>query len=226
VSSISPYDEALSIIKQHPGTGGAGGLAKLVLSLYNSDCGFSFAECVGSLDDRLTSVALRMVQDYAAHGESDDLRAAGKIISTDLYPELWEMSMAMRDAREATRRRWQQEEQDREAAEIEADESSFLSDAGRRSVPVTAADEMIQGDEGDEEKVSAYYFRAGNWHNKKLPLDQVRAAVRSRGTGFIYCRAESSTWLGVPLDDRLYYVYPDYDARERYLEANPQNRSA
>lgn len=226
MSSISPYDEALSIIKQHSGTSGAGGLAKLVLSLYNSDCGFSFAECVGSLDDRLTGVALRMVQDYATRGETDDLRAAGKIIATDLYPALWEMSMAMRDAREATRRRWQQEEQDREAAEIVAAEKSFLSDASQRSVPAAAADEMIQGDEHNEGKVSAYYYAAGQWRVEILQLDLVRAAARERGTGFIYCAAESSSWLGVPLNDRLYYVYPDYDARERYLEANPQKCSA
>lgn len=221
MSSISPYDEALNVIKQHQGTGGAAGLAKLVLSLYNSDCGFSFAECVGSLDGRLTGIALRMIQDFTTHGETDDLRAAGKVIATDLYPGLWEMSMAMRDAREATRRRWQQEEQEREAAEIVAAEKAFLSDASRRSVPADAADEMIQGDEHDEGKVGAYYFAAGNWQHKQLQLDHVRAAVRERGTGFIYCAAESSTWLGVLLDDRLYYVYPDYEARERYQESCP-----
>jgi hypothetical protein len=65
MSPITPYDEALQFIKQDPGTGGASSLAKLVLSLYNDMCGYSFAECVGNLDDRLTSVALRMVKDYA-----------------------------------------------------------------------------------------------------------------------------------------------------------------
>lgn len=216
--SISPYDEALQFIKRNPGTGGAGRMAKLVLSLYNSDCSYSFAECVSGLDSELTDVALRMVRDYAARGETDDLLAAGKILADDLYPGLWEMGMAMRDARAETRRRWEREEQDREAAKIKEAESAFLSDASKRTVPPAAADEMILADEGNEGRVSAYYFAAGTWQRKQLQLDQVRAAVRERGTGFIYCGAECSTWLGVFLEDRLYYVCPDYDARERYLE--------
>jgi hypothetical protein len=96
MSLISPYDEALRIIRQHPGTSGAGGLAKLLVSLYNDQCSFSFAECVRVLDDRLTAVAVRMVQDYAVRGETEDLRNAGKIIVNDLYPGLWEMGIAMR----------------------------------------------------------------------------------------------------------------------------------
>jgi len=216
---VSPYDEALQFIKQHPGTGGAGSMAKLVLSLYNSNCSYSFAECVSNLDGHLTSVALRMVKDYADRGETADLLAAGKIVADDLYPGLWEMGMAMRDAREATRRRWQQEEQDREAADIVAKEQAFLSDASRRSLPADAVDEMIQGD--DEGNVSAYYFARGNWQSKKLQLDQVQEAARAHGAGFIYCGAECSTWLGVAMDNRLYYVCPDFDARERYFEANP-----
>lgn len=64
MSSISPYGEALLIIKQHPGTSGAAGLAKLVLSLYNATCGYAFRECVDSLDDRLTALSLRLVQHY------------------------------------------------------------------------------------------------------------------------------------------------------------------
>jgi hypothetical protein len=107
MSSISPYDEALQFIKQNPGTGGAGSLAKLVLSLYNQICGYSFAECIGNLDANLTAVALRMVKDYAQRGETEDLRAAGKIIADDLYPGLWEMSLAMNEARAATRAKWE-----------------------------------------------------------------------------------------------------------------------
>ena len=217
MNAVSPYNEALGIIRQHPGTGGAGSLAKLLLSLYNDLCGYSVAECLGNLDGRLSAVALRMIQDYAARGETEDLRAAGKVIANELYPGLWEMGLAMRDAREATRQRWQREEQDRETAEVVAAEKEFLADAGRRSIPPAAAEQMIQADAGDDGKISAYYFVAGSWQNKKLQLDQVLAAVRERGTGFIYCAAESSNWLGIALDDRLYYVYPDYDAREEYL---------
>jgi len=48
MGSISPYDEALQFIQRNPETGGALGLAKLILSLYNDLCGYSFAECVAA----------------------------------------------------------------------------------------------------------------------------------------------------------------------------------
>jgi hypothetical protein len=214
------YIEAFEAIKQNPGTGSSTSLAKLVLSLYNQQCSYSFAECIGNLDAKLTALALRMVADYAQSGETQELRDVGTELCNDLYPHLWEMGQAMQAAREDTRRKWQQEEQDREANAITVAEREFISDAGRRSVPPVAADEMILADDDKEGMVSAYYF-AGDWRLKKLNLDQVRAAVRERGTGFIYCAAESSYWLGISLDDKLYYICPEYDARERYLEANP-----
>ncbi|MFC5550344.1 hypothetical protein [Massilia aerilata] len=215
MNAISPYDEALLIIRQNPGTGGAGGLAKLLLSLYNDQCGFSFAECAGGLDQRLTGVALRMVQDYAARGETEDLRSAGKILAEDLYPGLWEMGVAMRDAREAVRQRWKREELERESAKIAEAEKAFLSGVGRRTVPSAIAEEMIMPENGT---VSAYYYLAGDWHNKELPLERVSASIRENGTGFMNCDPESGYMLGVPLDGRLYYVQTDYDVRERYLD--------
>lgn len=215
MSSISPYDEALLIIRQHPGTSGAGGLAKLLLSLYNDQCGFSFGECVSGLDDRLTGVALRMVQDYAARGETEDLRGAGKILADELYPGLWEMGEAMRDAREAVRQRWKREELERESAEIADAEKAFLSGTGRRTVPPAVAEEMLMPENGT---VSAYYYSAGAWRDRELPLDQVRASIRENGTGFINCNPESGSMLGVPLDGKLYYLHMDYDVRERYLD--------
>jgi hypothetical protein len=216
MSSVTPYDEALRIIKQHPGTSGAGGLAKLLLSLYNGMCGYSFAECVGSLDDRLTSVALRMVQDYATHGETDDLRAAGKIIADDLYPGLWEMSLAMHEAREATRQRWEREDQEREAAKIDEAEKVFIGNADRRDIPPETAVEMLASEDG---KIDSYYYSAGDWRHKVLMLDQVTAAIRQKGTGFINWNPEASYMLGVIYDERLYYVHSDYDLRETYLES-------
>lgn len=219
MSSFSPYDEALLIIRQHPGTSGAGGLAKLLLSLYNDLCGFSFAECVSGLDDRLTGVALRMVQDYARRGETEDLRAAGKILVDDLYPGLWEMGIAMREAREAVRQRWKREEQDREAAEIAAAEKEFMARAELRAIPPGVADELLASEDSN---TYAYYYQSFEWRDKELSLEKVRAAVREHGTGFMKCYPDSGYMLGVILDGRVYYVHSDYDARERYLESIQQ----
>jgi hypothetical protein len=214
MSSVTPYDEALRIIRQHPGTSGASGLAKLLLSLYNSMCGYSFAECVSSLDDRLTNLALRMVQDYAANGETADLIAAGKIIADDLYPGLWEASVAMHEAREATYERWKQEEREREAAETTDAENAFIANVDRRDIPPETAIEMLVS---EESKVDASYYSYGNWRNKVLTLDEVTAAIREKGTGFTNWNPESSSMLGVICEGRLYYVHADYDVRETYL---------
>lgn len=57
----NPYREALLWTQQHPGTGSANSMAKLILSLWNEDCGYSFRECIGNLDGNLTRLAVRMV---------------------------------------------------------------------------------------------------------------------------------------------------------------------
>lgn len=95
MNNSNPYAEALVFIQRNPGTGGASSLAKLVLSLYNSLCGYSFAECVGNLDQRLSDLAIRMVTNYSVHGETEALREVGKLLSDDMYPGLWEMGVAM-----------------------------------------------------------------------------------------------------------------------------------
>ncbi|MCB2762498.1 hypothetical protein KQ899_15965, partial [Listeria monocytogenes] len=79
------------------------------------------------------------IDNYAAHGETEDLQAAGKILADDLYPGLWEMGVAMSHARETTRRRWKEEEAAREAAEIAEAEKAFMSDAKRRAIPAAVA---------------------------------------------------------------------------------------
>jgi hypothetical protein len=38
----TPYAEALQLIQEHPTTGSAVGLAKLILSLWNDDCGYFY----------------------------------------------------------------------------------------------------------------------------------------------------------------------------------------
>lgn len=74
--TIRPCWKSVSI----PGRAVLAALPSCFFSLYNEQCGFSFGECVSGLDDRLTGVALRMVQDYSARGETEDLRSAGKIL--------------------------------------------------------------------------------------------------------------------------------------------------
>lgn len=214
MSVVSPYDEALQFIKQNPGTGGAYSLSKLILSLYNHIAGFSFAECVGNLDDRLTGVALRMVQDYATRGETEDLRTAGKIIHDDLYPRLWEMSIAMRDAREALRKKWEAEERQAELDALDAAEAALFTDPAKL-VPADAAKGMLE--QGDSQY--AYYHRLGDWRDTKLSRDAVCAAIDlAGGAELSHNCPENGQSLAVRIDQRIYYVSADYEAREAYLE--------
>lgn len=213
--SISAYDEALQFIKQNPGTGGAGSLAKLVLSLYNDLCGFSFAECVGNLDDRLTQIALRMVQDYAAHGETADLLAAGKMIADDLYPRLWEMGLAMRDARQATREKWQADERKAELDALTAAEAALFTDPSKL-IPASAAKELLD----ESETLYAHYHVSGDWrHTTSLTLDRVRTAIDEMGGSELSHNCpDGSSMLVVRIAGQIYYVSTDYDAREAYLD--------
>lgn len=55
-----------------------------------------------------------MVREYAAHGETDELRQAGEWVYSD-FPRLVELSDAMADARAVVRQDWerQREEENR-----------------------------------------------------------------------------------------------------------------
>lgn len=101
----TPYKEALHWIKRHPGTGSATSLAKLILSLWNEDCSFSFRECVSNLDGNLSDLAIRLVTHFNDHGEDSELVATGHEVC-DLYPRLWAMSEAMMHARRTLREEW------------------------------------------------------------------------------------------------------------------------
>jgi hypothetical protein len=85
----SPYHEALNWIRKHPGTGSTISLAKLILSLWNAECGFSFRECIHNLDDERTALALRIVTHFAAHGKDADLVTVGHAVCKEC-PRLWE----------------------------------------------------------------------------------------------------------------------------------------
>lgn len=99
ISAPSPYHEALYMIELHPGTGSAASLAKLILSLYNRICSYSYAECIGNLDSRNIDLALRVVTHFTQHGEDDALREIGQALASTTYKHLWGMGEAMAKAR-------------------------------------------------------------------------------------------------------------------------------
>ena len=112
---MTPYAEALHWIERHPDTGSGVGLAKLILSLWNTDCGFGFRECVGALDDDRSALALRVVQHFTMVGEDAELIEVGHAVCKAL-PRLWEASRAMQQARSELRDRWYREEREAEEA--------------------------------------------------------------------------------------------------------------
>jgi hypothetical protein len=105
---MSPYHEALAWIRKHPGTGSAASLAKLILSLWNWECCFSFRECIHNLDDERTALALRLVAHFAAEGEDPDLVAVGHEVCRE-YPRLWKLGQAADQAKQALRAAWDKE---------------------------------------------------------------------------------------------------------------------
>lgn len=114
---MSPYQGALAHIEKHPGTGSAQRLAKLLLSLWNGeDCGFSFRECIEGLDDERLHIALGCVTWFAQHGEDEELCAVGDRVY-GLYPRLWDLGQAARDAKAALRAKWDEEWERKIAAE-------------------------------------------------------------------------------------------------------------
>ena len=101
----NPYQPAVDWIKRSPGTGGSNGLAKLILSLWNNNCAFSFRECVRSFDDTRSEWAAKIIIHFLQHGEDAYLKRAGKEVY-DLCPYIWDWGYAGGEAR----RSWDREE--------------------------------------------------------------------------------------------------------------------
>lgn len=101
----NPYLAGLDLVKQHSGTSGQIALAKCILSLYNAYHAFSIGEILGPLDQRYTSVVLDMINEYARHGETQELRQAGEWVYSN-FPRLIELSKAMGEARAEVRNEW------------------------------------------------------------------------------------------------------------------------
>lgn len=104
----NPYIAGLELVKKHHGTSGQGALAKCILSLYNREHAFSIGEILGPLDTDYTQAVLAMVNEYANHGETAELRKAGKYVYEN-FAGLVELSQAMSDARSNVRRHWEDE---------------------------------------------------------------------------------------------------------------------
>lgn len=108
MATQNPYLAGLELVKIHHGTSGQAALAKCILSLYNDVHSYSIGEILSPLDSRYTAVVMAMLQEYARHGETEELRQAGKWCA-DNFPGLLEMSQAMYAARAEVRRRWDDE---------------------------------------------------------------------------------------------------------------------
>lgn len=107
-SKPSPYQEALTWIESHPTTGSARSLAKLILSLWNDDCCYSFRECIDNLDAERTAIALRAAAHFARIGEDAELVKIGHTVC-DSYPGLWELAAAANKGKDEKRREWEEE---------------------------------------------------------------------------------------------------------------------
>ncbi len=110
----NPYLAGLDLVKRYSGTSGRAALAKCILSLYNCEHAFSMGEILGSLDTIYTKTVLAMVNEYANHGETEELRQAGEYVYEN-FPRLIEISGAMANARAEVRQEWdrQREEESR-----------------------------------------------------------------------------------------------------------------
>lgn len=101
----TPYHEALHWIQRHPGTSSTVALAKLVLSLWNSEAAFSFRECVSSLDLDRSELALRMAIHFVRNGEDRALQEVGDAVY-QLMPHLWEVGCAGDRAKWKLQQEW------------------------------------------------------------------------------------------------------------------------
>jgi hypothetical protein len=75
---------------KNPGTGGALGLMRLVLSLYNGRAfSFSIPVCIWGLDRERTEWAKAVVLDYFERGESKELLLLAQKFSPMIEPFEW-----------------------------------------------------------------------------------------------------------------------------------------
>ena len=98
---ISPYHEGWTWVTQHPATGSASGLAKLLLTLWSG--GFSIAECLRELDDTRLAVALRVVNHFAVYERDAELVEIERHLGVNSPGSLLSYSPPPRGARSLAR---------------------------------------------------------------------------------------------------------------------------
>lgn len=217
--SKNPYLVGLELVKQHSGTSGQAALAKCILSLYNSAHSFSIGEILGPLDEHYTKVVFDMLTAYAKHGETEELRVAGRYVF-DEFPRLVELSNAMVEARAAVRNGWEEAERKAELDALDASEAALFTDP-TKLIPVSKAKELLE----QNDPLYAYYNFAGDWRDTKLNRQKVHAAIDLVGGAELSHNCpENSQMLAVRIDNRIYYVCTDYDAREAYLDTIREQR--
>lgn len=93
----TPYDALYAFTQRHSDSGTAYRIAKLILSLYDYDNGFSVAECLASTDSDIQRLMVLSVAYYAGKGEDEALRRVGKAIYNQ-YPGTAALGEAIRNA--------------------------------------------------------------------------------------------------------------------------------
>lgn len=104
----NPYLAALELVQKHSGTSGQAALAKCILSLYNRVRAYAISDILAPLDRKYTACVFAMLHDYAQHGETEELRIAGRWC-VDNFPRLMELSEAMSEARGNLQAKWEKE---------------------------------------------------------------------------------------------------------------------
>ncbi len=107
----NPYMAGLQLVQQNYGTSSQAALAKCILSLYNQAHAFSIGEVLEPLGGEYKAVVLAMVNEYARHGETAELRLAGEYVYAN-FPRLIALSNAMSNARSKVRQEWQRQHEE------------------------------------------------------------------------------------------------------------------
>jgi hypothetical protein len=106
---MTPYEDAMAFIKSNYGSSSSAGMAKLILSLYNSGHSFGLGECLNSFDGKRLVLAQNLILHYMEYGEDGSLREAGRKIY-EIWPRLIELSDAASLAKAEVREKWHVED--------------------------------------------------------------------------------------------------------------------
>lgn len=88
---MTPFDEATEFIRSFD-CSSADTMAKLVLSIAESDAAFGFRECVTRFDSERMDLACRLVEYFREHGHDQNITENAWEIR-QMYPGLYEMGI-------------------------------------------------------------------------------------------------------------------------------------